>query len=134
MLKQNADSYLRRLALCIAIFASSLIVLPLLALAQTGLPVAWPRSISNLLFFWPQYWLLPFGIRSAADEAVVSAGVTLTGMSVLWVLVLAGYARTTMAWRVRSVVLALLPTVLLMGSLVLVILGWLGWSPVLEGL
>ena len=128
------DSYGRRLAICIAAFAISLVVFPLLALAPAVLPLQWPAWLGNALFFWPQYLLLPGGLRAASASVAQGAGVAPFVAAACWLAVLAAFARVTLGWRKRWAVPALFATVLVIGEVALQALRLAGFAPVLDGL
>ena len=125
------DSYLGRCALCVATLAVSLVLFPLLALALSSLL---PRMIGNALFFWPQYLLLLSGVREQLPAAAVhAADVAAFAMALFWLAAVALLVRLTSRWRVRSVLLALFPGVVLVAMLVLMALRSVGYAPVLDG-
>lgn len=135
MPSRNAtNSYRLRLALCIAALAISLVLFPLLALAPALLPVRWPSWLGNALFFWPQYLLLPGGIRAAAESAPYGAGVAPVIAAAFWLVVAAGVARVTLHWRKRWAVPALFVSVLVLSEALLFALRLAGFAPVLDGL
>lgn len=127
------DSYWFRLAVCVAVFAVSLVAFPLLALAPTVLPLSWPAGLGDVLFFWPQYLLLPSGMRSTAG-AVYGADTATAVAVVLWLLLLALFARLTQRQRKLLVVPLLFVVVAICAELAMLSLGAIGFSPVLEGL
>ena len=57
-----SNSFFGRYAFCIALLAISFVLLPLIALLWPALPGA----IGRTLFYWPQYALLPGGLRAVA--------------------------------------------------------------------
>ncbi len=130
----TTDSYRRRLAICVAALAISLVLFPLLALAPTVVPLRWPGWLGNALFFWPQYLLLPAGIRAATATAAHGAGVVPLVAAAFWLAVVAGVARATLHWRKRWAIPALFGTVVVIGEAVLLALRLAGFTPVLEGL
>jgi hypothetical protein len=128
------DSYRRRLAICIAAFAISLVLFPLLALAPAVVPLRWPGWLGNALFFWPQYLLLPGGVSAANASAPYGAGVVPFVAAAFWLLVAGAFARVTLGWRRRWAIPALFATVVIIGEILLQALGLAGFAPVLDGL
>jgi len=125
---------LRRYTMCIAVFAVSLVAFPLLALAPMALPIRWPSWLGNLLFFWPQYLLLPGGLRTQADPAGVRLEVVAPVLAVcFWLLAIAGYVYATRSWAKRGVLAVFGPAVLMAAWLVAVALAAMGYAPVLDG-
>jgi len=126
---------LRRYMVCIAAFAVSLVAFPLLALAPMALPFRWPSWLGNLLFFWPQYLLLPGGLRTPPDGAVARLEVLAPALAVcFWLLAIAGYVYATRGWTKRRALAAFGPAVLTTAWLVAVALAAMGYAPVLDGL
>jgi hypothetical protein len=128
------DSYRRRLAICVAALAVSLVLFPLLALVPTVVPMRLPSRLGNALFFWPQYLLLPGGIRAAGATAAYGAGVVPVVAAAFWLAVAAGMARATLRWRKRWALPALFATVAVIGAALLFGLRSAGFAPVLDGL
>jgi hypothetical protein len=128
------DSYRRRLAVCIALLAISLVLFPLLALAPTVMPLRWPGWLGSALFFWPQYLLLPGGIRSVSASGVYGAGIVPLIAVVFWLAVVAALARATLHWRKRWAIPALFATVIAVTEALLLALRLVGFAPVLDGL
>jgi hypothetical protein len=131
--------WLIRYALCVSLLAGSLVLFPLLVLAVTfsseALPLVLPRSLKNLLFFWPQYFLLPAGIEDRATGVHHWAGVSTVVSVTMWLLLLGGYAWLTRRARTAYVLLGLLPTAAVLLQLILAVaLRLAGFSPVLDGL
>jgi hypothetical protein len=129
-----SDSYRRRLAICVAALAISLVLFPLLALVPAITPVRWPRWLGNALFFWPQYLLLPGGIRAATASVAYGAGVVSLIAATFWLAVVAGLARATLHWRKRWAIPALFAAVGIIGEVLLLALRLAGFAPVLDGL
>ena len=130
----TGPAYLGRIALSVTAFAVSLVLFPLLALAPTVVPLTWPRWLGNALFFWPQYLLLPGGIRSASGVAPVGAGLLPIAAGFFWLIAIAAYARLTLRWRKRWALPGLFLAAAVTAELVLLAFGSAGWRPVLEGL
>jgi hypothetical protein len=127
------DSYRRRLAVCVATLAVSLVLFPLLALAPTVVPLRWPGWLGNALFFWPQYLLLPGGIRAATASGAYGAGIVPLIAAAFWLAVVAGLARATLHWRKRWAIPALFATVVVVSEALLLTLRLAGFAPVLDG-
>jgi hypothetical protein len=129
-------SFFGRVALGVAAFAVSLVLFPLLALAPTVLPIAWPRWVGDALFFWPQYLLLPGGVRPAAGTASVptGAGVLPIAAVAFWLVAITVYSGLTLRWRKRWMLPLLFLSVAVTAELALLLLGTAGWVPVLDGL
>ena len=124
-----------RYAACIALLVASFALLPLLALAGAQLGLSWvPRQVSNLLFFWPQYFLLPNGLLTPETGARHLAGLAPYLSVAFWLAVMAGYVWVTRRLAMRYVLIAMLP---LFGVMVLVVLALVtsafGVSIVLDG-
>jgi hypothetical protein len=110
----------------------SLVVFPLIALV---IPTTDQRLLINGLFFWPQYLLLPSGIREqGADASSFNAGATTMLAVLAWLGVMALYARCTLSWRFTWALLGLCPSTVLVAAVVFDVLNRLGYSPVLDGL
>lgn len=122
------DSYWFRIAVCIAAFSTSLIAFPLLALA-----IRLPGKLGDALFFWPQYLLLPSGLRSTAGE-IYGAGTAMVLAIVAWLVLLALFAKLTQRQRRLWVVPLLFVGVAVVAELAMLALGVAGLAPVLDGL
>jgi hypothetical protein len=124
-----------RYAACTALLVASFALLPLLALAGAQLGLSWvPRQVSNLLFFWPQYFLLPNGLVTRETGAAHLAGPAPYLFATFWLAVMAGYVWVTRRLATRYVLIAMLPIfgVLLQVVLALVTAAF-GLSVVLDG-
>jgi hypothetical protein len=130
----SSASYLARIALGATAFAMSLVVFPGLALAPTVLPVTWPRWLGNALFFWPQYLLLPGGLRSESGAAPTGNSWLPAAATFFWLVAIAGYARLTLKWRKRWMLPMLFVGIAVLAEVALLTLKGAGWLPVLDGL
>jgi hypothetical protein len=124
-----------RYAACAALLVTSFVLMPLLALAGARLGLSWvPRQVSNLLFFWPQYFLLPNGLATRATGAAHLAGSAPYLFATFWLAVMAGYVWVTRRLATRYVLIAMLP---IFGALLQVVLALVsaafGLSVVLDG-
>jgi hypothetical protein len=120
-----------RLSACAAVLAVSFVALPLLALAVGE---ALPRVLRTLLFFWPQYFLLPNGLAERGTDAIRFAGSAIYWSSSLWLTALAAYVWLTRRSRLWYVLAGLLPALAVALELLLLgVLQPLGLSVVLEG-
>lgn len=133
------NGWLVRYALCVSILAASLVAFPLLVLAVAGspetLPLVLPRPLKNLLFLWPQYFLLPAGIEDRATGARHWVGASTVVSVGVWLALLGGYAWLTRRMRMLYVLLGLLPTAAVLLQLLLAVaLRLAGFAPVLDGL
>lgn len=124
-----------RYAACTALLAASFVLLPLLALAGAQLGLSWvPRQVSNLLFFWPQYFLLPNGFETRETGAAHLAGSAPYLSVTLWLAVTVCYVWVTRRVAMRYVLIAMLPIFGLMLQVVLVLVtAASGLSVVLDG-
>jgi len=123
-------SHAGRYALAIALLTVSFVLLPLVALALPALPA----MIGRLLFYWPQYALLPGGLREPLPGvAVYAASVAPIASGMFWLAAVAIFVRLTSRWRMAVVLLSLLPGAALLSGLVLAFFDVLGFVPVLDG-
>jgi hypothetical protein len=130
---------LRRYAACVGVLIASLVVFPLLALgayvlaAPSAMTFALPRILSNVLFFWPQYLLLPNGVVAAGTDSSHLASLARYPCAAFWLGAVAAYVWITRRARARWVLLGLLPAVAAVAQLLLLALRALGFAPVLDG-
>jgi hypothetical protein len=137
MFSPGAAVYFRRYALCVAVLAISLVLLPLVALAPEFVPFAprlGPAVLRNALFFWPQYLLLPNGVAHASTGAVYMSGTAMYVMAAFWLAAVGLYVSVTRRVRLVWVAAALLPAVALTAEIVLRALMASGFRPLLDGL
>lgn len=121
---------LQRYAVCVGLLAASLFVFPLLAL---GMSFALPRVLSNALFFWPQYLLLPSGVVDTATGYSHLMASARYPCAALWLGAVAGYVWLTRRVRVAWVFAGLLPAIAVLVQLLLLALRALGFRVVLDG-
>lgn len=126
-----SESFLGRYALAVALLATSFVLLPLMALLWPALPA----SMGRALFYWPQYALLPGGLRIAGREAgpLAATGSLIIAASVAWLIVSAAFVAATRRWRARWALAMLLPGAVALTVAVLAVLRMMGWVPVLDG-
>jgi len=105
-------NWLRRYLLSVGLFAVSLVALPLAALVAPG-PLL-PARLRNVLFFWPQYLLLPNGFVPAdGGMPQMFRSATLLAAPV-WLAAIAVYVWLTRRRPIGIALLALLPSVALL--------------------
>ena len=129
-------NWLFRYAVCLLLMVVSFVLLPLLVLAASRFPEAStlvPRTLRNLLFFWPQYFLLLGGLEDRATGARHLEGIATVLSMAVWLTLLAGYTWATRAVRFGYVLVALLPVLALLLQLVGVAVRSAGFAPVLDG-
>jgi hypothetical protein len=125
---------LTRYVLCIGLLAISMVAFPLLVLAVHSLQrVALPALLANLLFFWPQYLLLPNGLVDLATDAQHLPSLAVYGAVAFWLVVVAAHVWATRKLRLAWVLVGLLPAVGVVAQLVSVALGELGFAISLDG-
>jgi hypothetical protein len=103
---------LTRYLLCWGVLLASLVLFPLLA--WSSFEVRWlPEPVMQVLFFWPQYLFLPFGVRqdAALGESTYGASGVIYATATFWMLSVAAYVWVTRHFNARWVVAALLPVV-----------------------
>lgn len=133
----NTRIWLFRYAVCVLLAGVSFVLLPLLVLAMSRFPetsALLPRTLRNLLFFWPQYFLLLGGLEDRATGARHLEGTSTLLSIVVWLTLLAGYTWATRALRFGYVLVALLPALALMLQLLVgMVVHGAGFAPVLDG-
>lgn len=133
-----ARSWLVRWAVCVFLLAASFVLFPLLALALSGSSEAaplLPRQVRNVLFFWPQYFLLLGGIEDRVTGARHLVGLSTVFSIAVWLTFLAGYAWITRPLRIVYVLLGLFPAVATVLELLLAVgLRAAGFAAVMDGL
>ncbi len=109
-------------------FCVSLFLFPFIAVKTHELL---PSSLTNRLFFWPQYLLLPNGLSK--DDLHIAAGVSIVVAVAFWSFVgaLFGYLTRTRGTLVRA--LAVYPVVIVIAATVHACLGLLGIAATLAG-
>ena len=89
--------------------------------------------MSNALFFWPQYLLLPNGVIEIGTQSPHAATLASYACAAFWLAVVGAYVwftrRVGMAW----VLLGLLPAAAVVTQLGLLVLRSLGLAVVLDG-
>ncbi len=129
--------FLKRYAISVALLALSLVVFPLLAVGAYLLgpaPLSLPRMLSNALFFWPQYLLLPYGVVDRATEISYWVTTARYPSAVFWLAATAAYIWLTRGARLKWVVAGLFPAIAVLVQLVLWVLGAFGYVAFLDGL
>ena len=121
---------LQRYAVCVGFLAASVFVFPLLAL---GVSFALPRVLSNVLFFWPQYLLLPNGVVDTATGYAHVVESARYPCAALWLGAVAGYVWLTRRIRAAWVFAGLLPAVAVLVQILLLALRALGLRVALDG-
>lgn len=130
---------LQRYAVCVGLLAASLLLFPLLALgiyllvAPGATTFALPRVLSNTLFFWPQYLLLPNGIVDTATGSPHLVASARYPCAALWLGAVAGYVWLTRRARAAWVFAGVLPAVAVLVQVLLLVLRALGFTVVLDG-
>jgi hypothetical protein len=104
------QKWIRAFAILLSVLVISLPVLPLLAFA---LDSVLPRQIGNFLFFWPQYVLLPNGLRTDSPEyTVVLFDRSMELAIAFWVVFLALAGLLVRRWSAKWIVLVSFPLAL----------------------
>jgi hypothetical protein len=124
---------LRRYVSCLILLALSLVLLPLAVLGVHALRVPLPALVANVLFFWPQFLLLPNGVLDTATHTPVFARASLYVAAAFWVVAVGAYVLGTRGMRRAWVLVGLLPAVLVVAQLVSIALGALGFEISLDG-
>lgn len=124
---------LRRYVLCLLLLGSSLVLLPLAVLGVHALRVPLPTFVANVLFFWPQYLLLPNGLLDRAAETPVLTRVAIYAAVAFWLAAVGAYVWITRRVARRWMLLGLLPAVAVVAQLVAVVLGGFGFEISLDG-
>lgn len=124
---------LRRYVFCLILLASSLVLLPLAVLGVHALHMPLPAFVANVLFFWPQYLLLPNGLLSAASEAPVLGRAAVYVAAVFWLMVAGAYVLITRRVARRWVLLGVIPAAAVVAQLVAIVLGAFGFEISLDG-
>ncbi len=124
-------SSVQRYALCLALWVSSWVALPFVALAAAALL---PAALRSALFFWPQLLLLPNGLIDRDTHATVLGPGTLYAAAVFWLVATALYIALTRSVRLHWVLIGFLPLVIVLLTAALGVLRALGVVPLLDGL
>ncbi len=136
MAEINRSALLARYGICVFVLTASFVLLPLLvlAVAHSSPSFGIPRVLGNLLFFWPQYFLLPGGIEVRETGARLLEGWSSVVSVALWLVLVGAYAWATHRWKLLYVLLGLLPSAAIVLELVLGgLLGMAGFGVVLDG-
>lgn len=114
---------LLRYVICLSVLTLSLAVFPLAVLAVHSLGVPLPVLVSNVLFFWPQYLLLPNGVLDAATDAPYFTRAAIYVAALFWLVAVGAYVFGTRRVRRSLVLLGLLAAVAVVAQLGSIVLG-----------
>jgi len=116
-----------------ALFAASLWLFPLLALATHR---CLPRTAANLLFFWSQLLLAPYGftLRHTDGTATYWGSQVFPALALLfWLLVASAFSFALRYRRLRVTLLLTYPFVFVVAAVVAAVLWQFGVTVYLEG-
>lgn len=132
----DTRNWLARYVLCVLLLTVSFVLFPIFALAigQTPAASVLPRVLRNLLFFWPQYFLLLGGLEDRATGVRHLVGVATVLSLTGWLGLLAGYAWLTRGLKLVYVLVGLFPLLGMALEVVLaLVLRSAGLAAVLDG-